>query len=314
MKRAFKGIWIPSEIYLNEELSLQEIFLLAEIDSLDGGEGCFANNRHFEKRLRLSEKSIRDYIKSLKSKGYVEVEHNKRNNTRKIFSLVKLRVAEKTFGEISTHLRRNIAEAPAKSRSSIYNEEKTIENTSLEKNTKKENSQDQTVKTNEMVDTESKIPSDSKKEKLNANFEYVWKKYSEACKKQNRRPGNKTKSSKLFDYAIKNKWASEVVESILFYAEDCILRNCYLKNLESFLSKSENYIEEWKNGSENHQALLELKKNGHKQQKNPRGFETKTERMNREVLEHRNQIARVLSNENEIDLPFLEKNNTRLLS
>ena len=35
MNRDFKGIWIPKDIWLTENLTLQEKVFLAEIDSLD---------------------------------------------------------------------------------------------------------------------------------------------------------------------------------------------------------------------------------------------------------------------------------------
>lgn len=166
-----------------------------------------------------------------------------------------------------------------------------------EKTNKKEFPENNTFKTNGMVSTVSSKPVADESEILpltNPNFTYVWKEYSGQCKKQNRRPGNKNKSSKLFDYAIKNKIASEVVQSIMFYAEDCILRDRYLKNLESFLSKSENYVAEWENGSENHQALLDLKSNGNKNTKNNDIFESKAGRMQRGVEEYRESITSVL--------------------
>ena len=37
--RDFKGIWIPREIWLNENLSLQEKAFIVEIDSLDKENG-----------------------------------------------------------------------------------------------------------------------------------------------------------------------------------------------------------------------------------------------------------------------------------
>jgi len=53
MKKECKGLWIPIEIYENEELSIQDIFLLCEIHSLDNGAGCFAKNEHFCKRMKI---------------------------------------------------------------------------------------------------------------------------------------------------------------------------------------------------------------------------------------------------------------------
>ncbi|MBS3668007.1 hypothetical protein [Vreelandella boliviensis] len=41
-ERAFRGVWIPAEIWLNRELSLQEKVMLIEIDSLQHQQkGCF---------------------------------------------------------------------------------------------------------------------------------------------------------------------------------------------------------------------------------------------------------------------------------
>jgi len=54
VNRAFKGIWIPRQIYLHKELSWTEKILLVEIDSLDCGEGCFASNEYFAKFLGKS--------------------------------------------------------------------------------------------------------------------------------------------------------------------------------------------------------------------------------------------------------------------
>jgi len=45
--RDFKGIWIPKEVWLSEELSLMEKVLFVEIHSLDNERGCFASNKYF---------------------------------------------------------------------------------------------------------------------------------------------------------------------------------------------------------------------------------------------------------------------------
>ena len=46
--RDFKGVWIPKEIWLNNNLTLTEKLLLVEIDSLDNEFGCTANNAYFD--------------------------------------------------------------------------------------------------------------------------------------------------------------------------------------------------------------------------------------------------------------------------
>jgi hypothetical protein len=71
-ERAFKGIWIPKEIWLSEKMTLQEKVFLAEIDSLDRGQGCYASNKYFAKFFGLSKKRVSFVINSLCEKGLVK--------------------------------------------------------------------------------------------------------------------------------------------------------------------------------------------------------------------------------------------------
>lgn len=82
--RDFKGVFIPKEIWLSSELTPTEKLVWAEINSLDREFGCVADNAHFEKVLKLSERQVQDYIKRLKNKGFIEVNLNKAKNTRTI--------------------------------------------------------------------------------------------------------------------------------------------------------------------------------------------------------------------------------------
>ena len=71
-ERAFKGIWIPAEILLNENLSVMEKFLYAEIDSFCGrGRECYAANIHFAKIMQVSERRIQQLLVSLEEKGMI---------------------------------------------------------------------------------------------------------------------------------------------------------------------------------------------------------------------------------------------------
>ena len=72
-ERDFKGVWIPKDIWLSRELSLMEKVLFVEIHSLDNARGCFASNRHFAEFFDVSERQIRTYIGSLRTKGYITV-------------------------------------------------------------------------------------------------------------------------------------------------------------------------------------------------------------------------------------------------
>lgn len=75
-ERQFKGIWIPSEIWLTEELSLQEKVVLVEIDSLEDKEkGCYASNKYFANFFKLSPGRISQIITNLIDKDYIEVKY-----------------------------------------------------------------------------------------------------------------------------------------------------------------------------------------------------------------------------------------------
>lgn len=74
-RRAFKGVFIPADIWLNESLSLQEKAVLAEIDSFCSYyESCYASNEHFAKFIGVSTRRIKDIIKSLEDKKLIERE------------------------------------------------------------------------------------------------------------------------------------------------------------------------------------------------------------------------------------------------
>ena len=73
--RAFKGVWIPADIWLNGKLTIHEKFILAEIDSFCSHyESCYASNEHFAKFIGLSTRRVKDIIKGLEDKGFIERE------------------------------------------------------------------------------------------------------------------------------------------------------------------------------------------------------------------------------------------------
>lgn len=70
--RAFKGVWIPVEIWDSTELSWMEKCLLAEINSLDGGTGCYAGNEFLAERFKTTAGNIAKIISELRSKKFIE--------------------------------------------------------------------------------------------------------------------------------------------------------------------------------------------------------------------------------------------------
>lgn len=73
--RAFKGVWIPANIWLSKNLSLVEKVMLVEIDSLDNEYGCFALNKHFADFFNLSKSRVSQIIKSLENKELININY-----------------------------------------------------------------------------------------------------------------------------------------------------------------------------------------------------------------------------------------------
>lgn len=70
-ERAFKGIWIPAEIWLSDDLTVMEKIFLVEIDSLDNEHGCFASNKYFADFFGISKGRVSQIIKSLGDKNRI---------------------------------------------------------------------------------------------------------------------------------------------------------------------------------------------------------------------------------------------------
>lgn len=93
MYRGFKGIWIPAEIWLSEELTIMEKLFFVEIQSLDNQDGCYASNQHFAKFFGVTKGRCSQIINALKDKGFITVEYlkdDKETKGRIIKSTVKL--------------------------------------------------------------------------------------------------------------------------------------------------------------------------------------------------------------------------------
>lgn len=73
--RGFKGVWIPAQIWLDENLTVQEMLFLVEIDSLDLSKGCFASNKHFSDFFGLTSGRCSQVITGLKNKGYISIDY-----------------------------------------------------------------------------------------------------------------------------------------------------------------------------------------------------------------------------------------------
>jgi len=74
-ERAFKGVWIPAEIWLSTDLTVTEKIIYAEIDSFcNRYQQCFAGNKHFAELAQISENRVSHVISELIKKGYIHRE------------------------------------------------------------------------------------------------------------------------------------------------------------------------------------------------------------------------------------------------
>lgn len=71
--RDFKGVWIPREIWLSDELTFLEKGIFTEISSLDNENHCTAGNEYFANFCKCSESKITKAIKKLQELGMIEV-------------------------------------------------------------------------------------------------------------------------------------------------------------------------------------------------------------------------------------------------
>ena len=71
--RDFKGIWIPKEIWLNNNLKLIEKIFLVEIDSLDNEDGCYASNKYFAEFFGITKGRCSQVISALQEKKLINI-------------------------------------------------------------------------------------------------------------------------------------------------------------------------------------------------------------------------------------------------
>ena len=69
-----KGLWIPAEILLNEDLTDKEKLILSMILYLSNETGSsFASNKYVASIVNITADRVSKIISSLKKKGYIEV-------------------------------------------------------------------------------------------------------------------------------------------------------------------------------------------------------------------------------------------------
>ena len=84
-KQKLKGLWIPAEILLNNDLSDKEKIILSMVLYLSDETGsCFASNKYIASIVNVTSDRVSKIISSLKDKGYVDVNLKYKKVTKEI--------------------------------------------------------------------------------------------------------------------------------------------------------------------------------------------------------------------------------------
>lgn len=209
MDRDFKGVWIPKEIWLNQDLGWSEKLLFVEIDSLAKNGQCFASNEYFGKFLGCHKKHISRLVSNLVETGLIRVELVYKPDSKQI---------DKRIIHVTT--RNEIVPTPPQECSYPHHENvptpirKKVEDSSFINNTLINNTVNNTINN---TNKEKKINKKSNSAELESEFEMLWKMYP---KKQ-----GKSKALQSYIKARKTKQIPyEMIENGLYRYND------YLKN------------------------------------------------------------------------------------
>lgn len=88
---SIKSVFINEKafsLYQSKKITIQEALMLSIIASLDNEHGCFATNRYFADNLPIEVDRVKEIIRSLVKKGYIESKMVN-NNTKRILRVVK---------------------------------------------------------------------------------------------------------------------------------------------------------------------------------------------------------------------------------
>ena len=64
-KPSFTGVWIPVEVFQMETLTITEKVVYGIVNALDNEEGCFASNGYLAQTLQLSDRQVKNVLKTL---------------------------------------------------------------------------------------------------------------------------------------------------------------------------------------------------------------------------------------------------------
>ena len=144
IENSFKGIWIPRNIWLCDELTPIQIHVLMQIDSLDGDFGCVAGNALFAQFFGVCISTISEHIRHLQELGFIECKYAK-DNSRVIRCTAKFKAVTAGLVDDIEEYREFQAFKAAKAQNKTYSENTKT----YSENTKHSNTYSNSISNNE---------------------------------------------------------------------------------------------------------------------------------------------------------------------
>ena len=95
-RQKLKGLWIPAEILLNNDLSYKEKIVLSMVLYLSDDTGsCFASNKYIASIVNVTSDRVSKIVSSLKDKGNVDVNLKYKIDTKEIKERQIIPIAER---------------------------------------------------------------------------------------------------------------------------------------------------------------------------------------------------------------------------
>lgn len=199
--RDFKGIWIPKEVWLNEDLSVIEKLFLVEIDSLDNDNGCYASNKYFAEFFNISKGRCTQVIKSLERKGLIRIEYEREGKEIKRRIIRVVNKLNTLVNILNTPV--NILNGPSKNTKQGYLENDEENNT--KSNNTKSNNTNKKALSSDLDGIPFKEVIDYLNSKANRNYKYTTNKNQSLIKARWSEGFNLDDFKKVIDNKV-NEW------------------------------------------------------------------------------------------------------------
>jgi len=246
--REFKGIWIPAEIWLADELNALEKILLVEVNSLDNERGCIAGNDYFAGFLGVTTIRVSQMIKKLKDEKYIyEASFDGRTRTLKSNIKTIIKQSKDDYKPALKEIIKQNEENYKPALKEIINNSNTVNNLSNNPfnkiNTASGLSQNEnpTVKDSLQVQNQTRDKlSRIEKPKKEDDFEQAWLFWKDLCKNKGSQTGEKKPAKIQYEKVLKKVKQDDIMRVLKAFNDYIQIAFENNKNFERWI-KSANW-------------------------------------------------------------------------